>query len=261
MIKKFPKLDKIDDGKKPDSFPIKIGHLFKSSQFNSGFRMTAYESLDGSQVLRVPKKSEGELCELYDESESNVVVDNGDIHSISEFTFNEIRRYRSLVRTLRNHVVKIYFFHGLDNSGELRTFSIQRKVDKKLDLGSFSTCFSNLNEELNQQEKENLKNFIVKIKLLIKRHKLVPDIANRGNLVLEEDGRVSLIDINNIRDLLTNEEWIREEYANLQMPELMRVVNRVNEEIREVFHPDHLDEYLFPIADKSISKLKALFLQ
>ena len=114
MIKKFPELDKVDNERKPDNFPIKIGHKFKSKELNAGFRMQVYESLDGSHVLRVPKVTEGELCEISAESEANVMDWNGHIHAVSEFTYDEIRRYRFLHSVLRKHIVRINHFHGFE---------------------------------------------------------------------------------------------------------------------------------------------------
>ena len=109
MIKKFPELDKVDKDKKPDNFPIKIGHKFKSKELNSGFRMQVYESLDGSYVLRVPKITEGELCDISEESEANVMDWDGNIHAVSEFTYDEIRKWK--VYTKNKNKILIYLFH------------------------------------------------------------------------------------------------------------------------------------------------------
>ena len=256
MIKKFPNLEEVDEDKKPENFPVKIGHKFKNKELSSGYRMQVYESISGQHVLRIPKKTEGQLCDISEESEANVMDWEGNIHAVSEFTYDEIARYRFLHKVLRKHIVRISHFHGFDNAGALRTFSIQRRVRAKIDLVDFPLRIKSLKDELSDYEKIKLKSFINLTKILISKYKLIPDLANSGNLVIEENGKVSLIDINNIRDVLDNKEWLNPKFLDYENLQLMREIIYLDKRLRNIFHSDYLDEFLIPIADKSISRLK-----
>jgi len=84
---------------------------------------------------------------------------------------------------------------------------------------------------------------------------LLPDLAGRGNLVLDGSGLVKLVDINNFRRLVPEEE------LSASFPEdgdLLDALALGRKDIRTYLPRDFLDDLGNPIGDLSLAALQTL---
>lgn len=233
----------------PDSFPANRYTAYDTKPIGAGLRMTAYPDKTGFNVIRVPHRTEDDLCRLYGQSDRFVDMPNGGRQPISLYTLAELEKYLLLRKELGSFVADIVTFPDFDMTGALRTYSMQRRIYPKTDLGA--RMVRPITDVLSQKELKNLRGAIKGIRRLLRVRKLIPDLCNNGNIVSDLDEHIWVIDINNVRPAIPNDEWLRAE-GPMDSFALRRMISQSR---AEIFATGYLDGHGFAIADRTLARV------
>lgn len=196
--------------------------------------MVVFKGRVDPNVVRVPLRSEAEL-----------VASSGEYsNGISMLTHEEIVRYQVLESHLESSLEPVASFSAYDSTSQLRTYSLQRHVPFKQDL---RIMYSWVRYE--KATLDSLREMIDRIRTLIKTNGLIPDLAGKHNVVMNGDNRAKLIDINNIRPLLSRDAWSSHGDAELRA-NWHHVLNTGG--VKRFINPAYLDDKNYPVADVSL---------
>jgi len=210
-----------------------------------GSRMEVYPLVDERTVLRVPRRTEQQLIEEFGSSGRQVLADG---HEVSSFTERELRDLEAVDSFIGAFLPDTTPFADLDLNNEFRYYSIQRRIKVVQDL---RICTSRLSSATSRH---SLERFIRDVRDMVNHVGLLPDLAGRGNLVLDRFGTVKLVDINNFRRLVPDDEVERAIPGETELEAY--VLGR--KDIRKVLPRDFLDDLGIPIADLSLAALQTL---
>lgn len=213
-----------------------------------GSRMEVYPLVDELTVLRVPRRTEQQLIEEFGSSGRQVLADG---HEVSFFTERELRDLEAVNSFIGAFQPDTTPFADLDLNDEFRYYSIQRRIRVVQDL---RICASRLESATSRH---SLERFIRDVRDMVQHIGLLPDLAGKGNLVLDRFGTVKLIDINNFQRYVPNEEFEGSLPTDLSQSDLMAYALG-RKEIRDILPDDFLDDLGLPIGDLSLAALQAL---
>jgi hypothetical protein len=213
-----------------------------------GSRMEVYPLVDELTVLRVPRRTEQQLIEEFGSSGRQVLADG---HEVSSFTERELRDLEAVTSFIGAFQPDTTPFADLDLNGQFRYYSIQRRIRVVQDL---RICASRLESAT---ARHSLERFIRDVRDMVQHIGLLPDLAGRGNLVLDRFGTVKLIDINNFQRYVPDEELESSLPDDLSQSDLMAYALG-HKDIRDVLPDDFLDDLGLPIGDLSLAALQAL---
>ena len=162
-----------------------------------GSRMEIYPLVDELTVLRVPRRTEEQLILAHGSSGRRVLSDG---HQVSQTTDSEIANLEAVTSYLGSFLADTTPFPDLDLAGNFRYYSIQRRVNVARDL---RICVERIKPIKSQK---SLERFLRDMKEMAEALHLMPDLAGKGNLVIDRQGLVKLIDINNFRRIIPAEE-------------------------------------------------------
>lgn len=210
-----------------------------------GSRMEVYPLVDELTVLRVPRRTEQQLIEEFGSSGRQVLADG---HEVSSFTERELRDLEAVDSFIGAFMPSTTPFADLDLEGGFRYYSIQRRIKVERDL---RICTARLSSATSRH---SLERFIRDVRDMVEHIGLLPDLAGRGNLVLDRFGMVKLVDINNFRRFVPDDEVERALPSEPELDEF--VLGR--KDIRKVLPRDFLDDLGIPIGDLSLAALQTL---
>lgn len=226
----------------PDYFPQSISpHAYEWEPFANGTRMNIHRGKKdqcADTVLRVPRKTEHEL-------------NGNDI--LSDITRRDIAWQETLKRYLGNNMEEVFPFLSQDARGKSRAYSIQRMIHPKAEI---SHCFGSPCRELGETALESFAKLIEGTRKLILEQKIIPDLVGIGNVVLTDDDRVVLVDINNLRPILLGLDFLKspnEETANNVLKEILDQ----RKDPKSIVAHGYLDENENPIGDISLRLLRS----
>jgi hypothetical protein len=210
-----------------------------------GSRMMVYPLVDERTVLRVPRRTEQQLIEEFGSSGRQVLAAGHEVSSTTECELRDLEAVESFIGAFMPDTTP---FADLDLNDEFRYYSIQRRIRVVRDL---RICAVKLESAASRR---SLERFIRDVRDMVKHVGLLPDLAGRGNLVLDSYGTVKLVDINNFRRFVPDEEVER---ALPPEPELDEYALG-RRDIRKVLPRDFLDDLGNPIGDLSLAALQTL---
>lgn len=210
-----------------------------------GSRMEVYPLVDERTVLRVPRRSEQRLIEEFGSSGRTVLSDG---HQVSTTTEREIRDLERASSYIGAFLPDTTPFPDIDLGNAFRYYSLQRRVKVAQDL---RICTGRVPSPTSRR---SLERFIRDVRDMVLSVGLVPDLAGKGNLVLDQSGMVRLIDINNFRRL------VRDEEIEAALPPDLDVEAYAlgRKDIRRILPSDFLDDLGNPICDLSLAALQTL---
>ncbi len=207
--------------------------------------MEVYPLVDEQAVLRVPRRTEQQMIDELGSS-GRVALATG--HEVSMVTEIELRDLEAIEGFIGAFVPDTAPFPDLDLRGDFRYYSIQKRVTITQDL---RICTERLAE---RRSRRSLERFIRDVREMVNSIGLLPDLAGKGNLVLDRTGLVKLIDINNFRRLVPNGELEK------AMPtgDDLEACLLGHRSIAEFMPKDFIDDLGHPIADLSLAQLRSL---
>lgn len=209
-----------------------------------GARMEIYPLVDERTVLRVPRRTEQQLINISGSSGRTVLSHGQQISRVTERELRDLEKAHSFIGAFLPDTTP---FPDLDLQNEFRYYSLQRRVRISQDL---RICTAGVPEGSLQ----SLERFVRDVRNMVNAHSLMPDLAGKGNLVLDDSGRVQLIDINNFRRLVSDQE-IDESFPSEDELEDYALGRR---DIRTAMPHDFLDDLGNPIGDLSLAALQTL---
>jgi hypothetical protein len=209
----------------------------------AGSRMEVYPLVDEQMVLRVPRRTEQQLIDEHGSSGRKVMAAG---HEVSKVTDKELHDLEAIESFIGAFVPDTTPLADLDLEGNFRYYSLQRRVRVTLDLRS------NAERLESRHSRHSLERFIRDIRDMHKALGLLPDLAGKGNLVLDRYGLVKLVDINNFRRLTTNDEL-----AQVLPADLDDYVMGFRD-IRPLLPRDFVDDLGLPIGDLTLARLQQL---
>jgi hypothetical protein len=214
-------------------------------RLGAGSRMEVYPLVDEQTVLRVPRRTEQHLINIYGSSGRKALATG---HEVSVITERELHDLEAMGAFIGAFVPDTAPFADLDLEGNFRYYALQRRVRVIQDL---RICTQRLVET---HSLYSLERFVRDVRDMVHHLGLIPDFGGKGNLVLDRYGLVKLIDINNFRRLVPNElidecfgpdhDW--SEYA----------LGR--KDVRKEVPAGFVDDQGHPIADLSLATLQNL---
>jgi hypothetical protein len=209
-----------------------------------GARMEIYPLVDERTVLRVPRRTEQQLINSSGSS-GRTVLSRG--HQISRVTEGELRDLEKAHSYIGAFLPDTTPFPDLDLHNDFRYYSLQRRVHIRQDL---RICVG----EVPAESLQSLERFIRDVRDMVSALALIPDLAGKGNLVLDELNQVQLIDINNFRRLIPDQEV----EAGFPGEEELEDYALGRKDIRKVLPRDFLDDLGNPVGDLSLAALQTL---
>jgi hypothetical protein len=211
---------------------------------DAGARMEVYCLVDEKTVLRVPRRTEQQLIDEFGSS-GRVALATG--HEVSTVTDTELRVLEAIEAYIGAFVPDTAPLPDLDLEGNFRYYSLQRRVRVISDLRS---CTSRVPDE---HSRRSLERFIRDVRDMVESLGLLPDLAGRGNLVIDRFGLVKLIDINNFRRLVPDAELgVGPSEADRE------ACARGLRKITDWLPADFVDDLGHPIGDLSLAQLRKL---
>jgi hypothetical protein len=219
----------------------------------SGSRMKVFKSADGQTVLRVPLHTEQQLIERT--GKSGILASYEDpLSEISNDTIRDIHHYKIAKGFVGRNTVGVIPMHFPDREGNWRTYSVQRYVDKRMDMTDLWLQV----DELSETVKKRIRRMIEDIKELVAETGLILDLNGHGNVVLDDQGFPRIIDVNMIQRLLPDDEILLPQYRGEAKKSEVIAAARTgyNQELRTMLAPEYLSLSGYPIADWSIQRLQ-----
>ena len=214
-----------------------------------GSRMEVYPLVDERLVLRVPRRTEQQLMDDFGSS-GRLALASG--HQVSAYTKRELNDLEAVDNYIGAFLPDTTPFADLDLNDEFRYYSLQLRIRVTQDL---RICTERLASDTSQH---SLERFIRDVRDMVDNVGLLPDLAGRGNLVLDRFGMVKLIDINNFRRLIPDsavEAALPADDAALEPYVLGQQC------AQDLVPPDFLDDLGNPICDLSLAALQTLELR
>jgi hypothetical protein len=211
-----------------------------------GSRMEVYPLVDERTVLRVPRRTEQQLIDAAGSSGRKVLSAG---HQVSRVTERELRDLEKADSFIGAFLPGTTPFADVDLNGDFRYYSLQRRVKITLDLRVCTTPMPTATS------RRSLERFIRDVRDMVTSVALLPDLAGRGNLVLDGSGLVKLIDINNFRRLVPDEEIARSFPADEALLDELALGRK---DVRDYLPRDYLDDLGNPIGDLSLAALQTL---
>lgn len=209
----------------------------------AGSRMEVYPLVDEQTVIRVPRRTEAQLIEEHGSSGRKVLAAGHEVSSITDKELHDLEAIESFIGAF---VPDTTPFADLDLQGNFRYYSLQRRVRVTLDLRT------NVERLEAANSRHSLERFIRDVRDMHKALGLLPDLAGRGNLVLDRYGLVKLIDINNFRRLTPSAELER------VLPSSLDDYVLGFKDIRSLLPSDFIDDLGLPIGDLTLARLQHL---
>ncbi|MCA9664452.1 MAG: hypothetical protein KC503_02655 [Myxococcales bacterium] len=211
----------------------------------SGARMQVYPLVDERTVLRVPRRSEQQLIDEHGSSGRKALATG---HEVSVTTETELHDIEAMEGFIGAFVPDSTPFADLDLVGDFRYYCLQRRVKITRDLRL-------VNERLPlQASRRSLERFIRDVRDMVNELGLVPDLAGRGNLVLDAAGLVKLIDVNNFRRLVPCEEL----EACFSDDDEIAEYAASHKRIEPALPVDFVDDLGHPVGDLTLQQLRTL---
>ena len=236
----------------PESLPHQIARSRASeclpTLLGYGSRMEVYPLVDERMVLRVPRRTEQQLIDEQGSSGRRALAAG---HEVSAVTERELRDLEAADNYIGAFLPDTTPFADLDLEGSFRYYSLQRRIRITQDL---RVCTSRLRSPTSRH---SLERFIRDVRDMVQHVGLLPDLAGKGNLVLDRYGMVKLIDINNFRRFITDDE-VEQRLPDAEGLEPYIFGHRL---VREILPPDFLDDLGNPICDLSLAALQTLELR
>ncbi len=233
----------------PDRLPPQIAQSRASEclpgLLGYGARMLIYPLVDERLVLRVPRRTEEQLINRSGSTGKTVLAAGHQLSTITERELRDLERAHSYIGAFLPDTTP---FPDLDLQGEFRYYSLQKRVRIQQDL---RVCVDSMPS---QESRLSLERFVRDVRDMVSSLQLIPDLAGKGNLVLDEHGMVRLIDINNFRRMVTDEE------LESAIPEGIDLDDYAlgRKDIRRLLPRDFLDDLGNPIGDLSFAALQTL---
>ena len=205
--------------------------------------MEVYLLVDEQTVIRVPRRTEERLIAEHGSSGRKALAAG---HEVSTITDKELHDLEAIESFIGAFVPDTTPLADLDLAGKFRYYSLQRRVHHSIDLRLHSERL------VSSHSRHSLERFIRDVRDMVRALGIVPDLAGKGNLVLDRYGLVKLVDINNFRRLFSSEELERRLPAKLD--EFVMGLH----DIRKVLPPDFIDDLGLPIGDLTLSRLMHL---
>ena len=205
--------------------------------------MEVYPMVDEVTVLRVPKRTEQQLVAEYGSS-GRIALATG--HEVSTVTDQELQDLEAIESYIGAFVPDTTPLADLDMDGVFRYYSIQRRIRPILDLRILTEPVTS------PRSQHSLERFIRDVRDMHAALGLVPDLAGKGNLVLDRRGFVKLIDINNFRRVVPNDEF------SATLPNDLEPYAIGQKSIYGVLPPGFVDDLGHPIADLTLATLQNL---
>ncbi|MCK5797888.1 MAG: hypothetical protein KAI47_11920 [Deltaproteobacteria bacterium] len=209
----------------------------------SGSRMEVYPLVDEHTVIRVPRRTEQQLIEEHGSSGRKVMAAGYEVSTVTEKELQDLRSIESFIGAFIPDTTPLA---DLDLAGNFRYYSIQRRLHPILDLRDNVECLEATHS------RRSLERFIRDIRDMHQALNLLPDFAGKGNLVLDSDGLVKLVDINNVRRLVSNEE------LDAAMPQDLGEFLLGFRDIHRVLPPGFTDDLGMPVGDLTLARLQQL---
>lgn len=207
--------------------------------------MEVFPLVDERTVLRVPRRTEQQLIDEFGSSGRRALADGHQVSVTTETELKDLEMADSYIGAFLPDTTPFADL-GLDN--QFRYYSLQRRIWVAKDL---RICTERLRTTISQH---SLERFIRDVRDMVQNLGMLPDLAGKGNLVLDQFGLVKLIDINNFRRLVPDEEVEKALSGEFDLDEY--VLGR--KDIRKRLPPDFLDDLGNPIADLSLAALETL---
>jgi len=214
-----------------------------------GSRMEVYPLVDERLVLRVPRRTEHQLIEEFGSS-GRLALASG--HQVSSYTERELNDLEAVDNYIGAFLPDTTPFADLDLNDTFRYYSLQLRIRVTQDL---RICTTRLGSATSRH---SLERFLRDVRDMVHHVGLLPDLAGRGNLVLDRFGMVKLIDINNFRRFVTNAEV---EQALPIDDALLEPYALGQRSIHQILPADFLDDLGNPICDLSLAALQMLELR
>ena len=214
-----------------------------STLLGAGSRMEIYPLVDEQMVIRVPRRTEQQLIDEHGSSGRKVMAAGYEVSKVTDKELHDLEAIESFIGAFVPDTTPLA---DLDLAGNFRYYSLQRRVRVTLDLRS------NTERLESTHSRHSLERFIRDIRDMHKALGLLPDLAGKGNLVLDRYGLVKLVDINNFRRLTTNDELVACLPADLD-DYVMGYRN-----IRNLLPQDFVDDLGLPIGDLTLARLQQL---
>lgn len=219
-----------------ETLPLRLG---------AGSRMEVFPLVDEQTVLRVPRRTEQHLINIYGSSGRKALATG---HEVSIITEQELHDLEAMGAFIGAFVPDTAPFADLDLEGNFRYYALQRRVRVVQDL---RICTEQLSEA---HSRYSLERFVRDVRDMVHHLGLIPDFGGKGNLVLDRYGLVKLIDINNFRRLVTNEQIDARFGPNFDWTEY--AIGR--KDIRKEVPAGFVDDHGHAIADLSLATLQNL---
>ena len=236
----------------PQSLPAQIARSRASEclphLLGYGSRMEIYPLVDERMVLRVPRRTEPQLADEFGNSGRKALASG---HQVSAYTERELNDLEAIDSYIGAFLPDTTPFADLDLDGVFRYYSLQRRVRVTQDL---RICTGPLTSATSRH---SLERFIRDVRDMLYHVGLMPDLAGKGNLVLDRFGMVKLIDINNFRRLIPSVE------VEALFPEDVEMEPFIlgQRAIDEITPDDFLDDLGHPVFDLSLAALHTLELR
>lgn len=214
-----------------------------TTMLGAGSRMEVFPLVDEQTVLRVPRRTETQLITKYGSSGRKVLAAG---HEVSSVTDKELQDFEAIGSFIGAFIPDTTPFPDIDLDGNFRYYSLQRRIRISQDLRK------NVGLLQERHSRNSLERFIRDTRDMHKALGLLPDLAGKGNLVLDRHGLVKLVDINNFRRLTTSEELADALPTNLD-PYVMGFKS-----IKPLLPSDFIDDLGLPIGDLTLARLQHL---
>jgi hypothetical protein len=211
--------------------------------------MEIYPLVDERMVLRVPRRTEQQLIEEFGSSGRQALVSG---HQVSSYTERELNDLEAVDNYIGAFLPDTTPFADLDLHDNFRYYTLQRRIRVSQDL---RICTSRI---ASPTSRHSLERFIRDVRDMVAHVGLLPDLAGRGNLVLDRYGMVKLIDINNFRRFVSDDEVeavVPEDEDELE-PYILG-----QRSLGSLIPRDFLDDLGNPICDLSLAALQMLELR
>ncbi|MBW2732301.1 MAG: hypothetical protein JRH20_07885 [Deltaproteobacteria bacterium] len=209
----------------------------------AGARMEVYPMVDEQTVIRVPRRTEAKLIAEHGSSGRKVLAAGHELSNVTEQELHDIEAIESFIGAFIPDTTP---FPDLDLEGNFRYYSLQRRVRPTMDLRDNTARLAT------SHSLRSLERFIRDVRDMLSALSILPDLAGKGNLVLDRYGLVKLVDINNFRRLLPNDE------LQAALPNDLEDYVLGLKDIRKVLPEDFVDDMGLPIGDLTLARLMQL---
>ncbi len=205
---------------------------------------------EGPTVLRAPRIPENIMFDIAQRTGEVFTNGYGDPR-VSPITKRDIAAQFALPKHIGRNMAPVLPFVDEDMEGHIRVYSTQQRLSMARDI---SHAWGDPTTDMSLEARKSFARLLQGTRELIENERVIPDLVGHGNVILTDDNRVVLVDINNIRPYLGETEWSRQEMTQ----ELWKaMINREGGELlRNFLAPGYVDELGQPIGDASLYQLR-----